>query len=95
MPPEVAVRGVPESERYEAFVDGMVAGFAAYRLRDGEMVLVHTDVDDAFEGAPPLDRLPLFERLFSWSARSSANDADLEKKIPVRESDQYCKTREP
>jgi hypothetical protein len=42
--------------------------------------------------------LPLFERLFSWGARSSANDVDLEKKFPVRESDQYCKTykaREP
>ena len=42
--------------------------------------------------------LPLFERLFSWGAASSANDVDLEKKFPVRESDQYCKTskaREP
>ncbi|MEQ1852010.1 MAG: ferritin-like domain-containing protein [Chthoniobacteraceae bacterium] len=36
--------------------------------------------------------LPLFERLFSWGAGSSANDVDLEKKFPVRESDQYCKT---
>ena len=50
MPPEIAVRDVPESERYEAFVDGTLAGFAAYRVRRDEMVLVHTDVDDAFEG---------------------------------------------
>ncbi len=36
--------------------------------------------------------LPRFERLFSWGARSGTNDVDLEKKFPVSESDQYCKT---
>lgn len=39
--------------------------------------------------------LPLFERLFSWGAVSSTNDVDLEKKLPVRESDHYCQTRKP
>jgi uncharacterized protein len=46
----VAVRHAPESERYEATVDGMLAGFAAYAERGDEVVFVHTDVDDAFEG---------------------------------------------
>ena len=35
--------------------------------------------------------LPLFQRLFSWGAGSSANDVDLQKKQPVEESDKYCK----
>ena len=48
--PSVVVRDAPESERYEAFVDGLLAGFAAYRRRDDEVVFVHTDVDDAFGG---------------------------------------------
>jgi hypothetical protein len=34
--------------------------------------------------------LPLFERLFSWGAGSSANDVDLQKPQPVEESDKYC-----
>jgi predicted GNAT family acetyltransferase len=50
MPPEITVRDVPESERYEAAVDGGLAGFAAYRLRGDEIVFVHTDVADGFEG---------------------------------------------
>ena len=34
--------------------------------------------------------LPLFQRLFSWGAGSSANDVDLQTKLPVGESAQYC-----
>ena len=39
------------ANRYEA-VDGsgVVAGFVDYREKDGRRVLVHTEVDDAFEG---------------------------------------------
>ncbi len=37
--------------RYEAYVDGRLAGVVEYRDRgDGRRVLVHTEVDDAFEG---------------------------------------------
>ncbi|MBL9166191.1 MAG: hypothetical protein JNN07_00450 [Verrucomicrobiales bacterium] len=36
--------------------------------------------------------LPLFERLFSWGERRSANDVDLDKKLPVSESGHYCRT---
>lgn len=35
--------------------------------------------------------LPLFQRLFSWGAGSSANDVDLQNRQPVEESDKYCK----
>ena len=36
--------------------------------------------------------LPLFERLFSWGAKKSANDVDLQAKHSVEESDKYCKS---
>ena len=48
--PPIAVRHVPESERYEALADGVLAGFAAYRSEEGVVVFVHTDVDDSFRG---------------------------------------------
>lgn len=35
--------------------------------------------------------LPLFQRLFSWGAGTSANDVDLQKKRPVELSEGYCK----
>ena len=34
--------------------------------------------------------LPLFEKVFSWGAKSSANDVDLDQKYPVEKSDKYC-----
>ena len=34
--------------------------------------------------------LPLFQRWFSWGAGSSANDVDLQTKLPVGESVRYC-----
>jgi uncharacterized protein len=40
----------PERHRYEARVDGQVAGFAAYRPRPDAVVFTHTEVDDAYEG---------------------------------------------
>jgi uncharacterized protein len=39
------------ANRFEAVDDsGVVAGFVAYRDSGGERDLVHTEVDDAFEG---------------------------------------------
>jgi len=35
--------------------------------------------------------LPLFEKIFSWGAKQSFNDVDLEKKYPVESSDDYCR----
>jgi hypothetical protein len=41
----------PERHRFEIAVDGgAVAGFAAYRLGDGEITFTHTEVEDAYEG---------------------------------------------
>ena len=36
--------------RYELHLGESVAGFIAYRTRPGAVVLLHTDVDPAFEG---------------------------------------------
>jgi uncharacterized protein len=40
----------PERSRYEIHVDGVVAGFAAYRDRGDALDFTHTEVDDAYEG---------------------------------------------
>ena len=37
--------------------------------------------------------LPLFEKIFGWGSTSSANDVDLEHKVPVEESKKYCRSR--
>jgi uncharacterized protein len=49
-PPEVRVVDAPERSRFEAFVDGQLAGFLLYELSPGAITLVHTEVDDAFAG---------------------------------------------
>jgi uncharacterized protein len=46
----VEVRDNPEKRRFEAYVDGRLAGFSAYELTDGGIVILHTEVDDAVEG---------------------------------------------
>jgi predicted GNAT family acetyltransferase len=40
----------PDRSRYEITVDGRVAGVAIYALGDGEIKLLHTEVDRAFAG---------------------------------------------
>jgi predicted GNAT family acetyltransferase len=47
---DIEVTDNPDESRFEARVDGEVAGFAAYRLSDGRIVFTHTEVDDAFGG---------------------------------------------
>jgi len=50
-PPEDAVVvDVPEQSRYELRIDGKLAGLAAYRRRDGRLVVTHTEVDPASSG---------------------------------------------
>lgn len=44
------VRDRPERHRFELLVDGEVAGVATYSRRDGRLVFVHTEVDDAHAG---------------------------------------------
>lgn len=46
----VETRHEPDSKRYEAWVDGELAGFAEYQLTDRLAVFTHTEVDDRFEG---------------------------------------------
>jgi uncharacterized protein len=46
----VTVRDNRELQRYEAIVDGKLAGSISYRERENELVLVHTQVEEGFEG---------------------------------------------
>jgi predicted GNAT family acetyltransferase len=47
----LTVRDNTDEGRFEAVDEsGVVAGFAAYRRREGRVVFTHTEVDDAFEG---------------------------------------------
>jgi predicted GNAT family acetyltransferase len=47
---DVSVRDNGDESRFEAYVDGQLAGFSAYELSDGLITFTHTEVDDAFEG---------------------------------------------
>ena len=47
---DVSVRDVPDKHRFEAVVDGRVAGFVTYRREGDALALLHTEVDDAYEG---------------------------------------------
>lgn len=47
---EVQVSHSEAESRYEAWLDGEVAGVAAYELDERHIVFVHTEVDDRFEG---------------------------------------------
>jgi hypothetical protein len=46
----VDVRDNPEEHRFEAYVDDRLAGFTAYDRGEGTILILHTEVDDAFEG---------------------------------------------
>jgi predicted GNAT family acetyltransferase len=40
----------PEAHRYELLADGKVAGFVEYQLSPGEILFIHTEIDEAYEG---------------------------------------------
>jgi predicted GNAT family acetyltransferase len=45
------VRDNPEQKRFEILVDGNVAGRVEYERRGGDVIeLIHTEIDDAYEG---------------------------------------------
>lgn len=44
-----AVSNDTDRSRYEISVDGQLAGFAAYRVTDGSVVLTHTEIEPEFE----------------------------------------------
>ena len=47
---ETTVRDNPSSERYELLLEEKVIGTILYDTRPGAVVLIHTDVDQAYEG---------------------------------------------
>ncbi len=47
---ELVVSDNTELSRVEAHSDGVLAGYAAYRDREGARVFTHTEVEPAFEG---------------------------------------------
>ena len=55
--PTVEVVDRPERERYEISLDGEVAGFTAYVLRQGLIAFVHTEIDERFQHRGLADRL--------------------------------------
>lgn len=44
------VTDVPERQRFEAHIDGELAGFAEYLVAGKRFVFTHTEVGEAFEG---------------------------------------------
>lgn len=50
MTDEPTVTRNAEQARYEIHVGDVLAGFAEYKERDGEILFVHTEVDPAFQG---------------------------------------------
>jgi predicted GNAT family acetyltransferase len=46
----VTVTDVPGAKRYEARVDGALAGFSTYIRTSDIIAVIHTEVDPAFEG---------------------------------------------
>ncbi len=46
----IEVTDAPEAKRFEARVDGKLAGFIQYEMRRDAVVLVHTEVLEEFEG---------------------------------------------
>lgn len=48
--PTIDVRDAPQHRRYEAWRDGSLAGFLAYRRDEDRVTLIHTEVDPEFEG---------------------------------------------
>ena len=60
MSSEPAVVDNPERNRYEVRVDGELAGFLQYRAKPEQISLVHTEVDERFEGQGLGGRLAAF-----------------------------------
>lgn len=47
---QIEISDNPEARRFEARVDGALAGFADYRDAEGVRSFVHTEVDPSFGG---------------------------------------------
>jgi predicted GNAT family acetyltransferase len=47
---DVQVQDNPDRSRFELVVDGELAGQATYRIRDGVVIVTHSEVDPDFRG---------------------------------------------
>jgi predicted GNAT family acetyltransferase len=47
---QIEVRDNPGAHRYEIFLDGELAGFAAYEPGDGQIVFTHTTIEPSAGG---------------------------------------------
>jgi predicted GNAT family acetyltransferase len=47
---DVHVQDNPEKHRFDILVDGDVGGFAAYRVRDGRVIITHSEIDRRYRG---------------------------------------------
>ncbi|RRO20460.1 N-acetyltransferase [Saccharopolyspora rhizosphaerae] len=50
MSTEPVIEDNPAANRFEVRVGGELAGFAEYKLRDGQISLLHTEVGEQFSG---------------------------------------------
>jgi predicted GNAT family acetyltransferase len=57
---QIVVADAPERKRFVVTVDGELAGFLIYRARPGLLALIHTEVEDRFEGRGLGGRLARF-----------------------------------
>lgn len=57
---QLTVADNSDRERYEIRIDGKLAGFVKYRLRPEAIELVHTEINDEFEGRGLGSRLIAF-----------------------------------
>jgi predicted GNAT family acetyltransferase len=48
--PAIVLVDRPTAERFDAEIDGAIAGSAFYRIVDDRVVVTHTEVGDEFEG---------------------------------------------
>jgi predicted GNAT family acetyltransferase len=56
----IVVADAPDRKRFEVTVDDELAGFLVYRSRKGLLALIHTEVEDRFEGRGLGGRLARF-----------------------------------
>jgi predicted GNAT family acetyltransferase len=47
---DAKVQDNPDRSRFEVIVDGEVGGFANYRVRDGLVIITHSQVDPKYQG---------------------------------------------
>lgn len=65
---QIVIADAPGRQRFEASIDGEVAGFLVYRSRQGLLALIHTEVEQRFEG----------HGVGSWLARFALDQARAE-----------------